>query len=166
MRTPIRILMALVAVVPLAVAEPGAAAAKQPTLLTPPGNSAITQYAEVVPTDQGTTPPRPGGGAVGGSLTSDQQRRFDRLGADGRTLAAVTRATAPPPFSASTKVSAASAAAAPGAPKALSGAGARSVVASLVDAALGPGGGALGAIMLASAVALVARAVRRRRASP
>ena len=211
MRTPIRILMALVTVATLAVALPAAAAATSPVLLAPRGNSGVTQYAEVVPTDQGATPPRAGGAAVSSPVTLAQQRRFDRLGADGRTLAAVTKATAPPPFSASTKASAAgsgpvtlaqqrrfdrlgadgrtlaavtkatapppfsastkasapsSVAAAAIPPRELNAAGVRSAFASIVDAALGPGGGALGAIVLLSAVALVARGVRRRGTNP
>jgi hypothetical protein len=166
MRTPIRILTALVTGATVAIALPAAAAASSPVLLAPPGNSGITQYAEVVPSDQGATPPRTGGAPGSGPVTLAQQRRFDRLGADGRTLAAVTKATAPPPFSASTKASAASSVAAPIPPRELNAAGARSAFASIVDAALGPGGGALGAIMLVSAVALVARGVRRRRANP
>jgi hypothetical protein len=162
MRTPIRILMALVTVATLAVALPAAAAARPPVLLAPPGNSGITQYSEVVPSDQGATPPRAGGAPGNGPVTLAQQRRFDRLGADGRTLAAVAKATAPPPFSPSTKPSAASSVTAPIPPRELTAAGAPTAFASIADAALGP----VGAIMLVSAVALVARGVRRRRANP
>ena len=160
MRTPIRILTALVSTATLAVALPAVATAR-PVLLTPPGNSGVTQYAEVVPTDQGATPPRPGGGSGGAAVTLSQQRGLSRLGADGRTLAAVTKATAPPAFSSGNKSQAASSTIVP---RALSTAGARSAFASIVDAALGPVGGALGAVALAGGVALVARGIRRRRA--
>ena len=166
MRTPIRIFMALVTVATLAVPLPAAAAAGSPVLLTPRGNSGITQYAEVVPSDQGATPPRAGAAPGSGPVTLAQQRGFDRLGADGRTLAAVAKSTAPPPFPGSAKASAASSVAPPIPPRELNAAGARSAFLSIVDAALGPGGGALGAIMLVTAVALVARGVRRRRANP
>jgi hypothetical protein len=82
----------------LAAALPATAAAR--LTVAPPGDSAISQYAEVVPTGAGASPPRAGGqgggaGGHGGVLTASQSRRLNALGPDGRTLAAVVDATAP-----------------------------------------------------------------------
>jgi hypothetical protein len=94
----------------LALVLPGVAAAKPRAVLAPPGDSAVSQYVEVVPTASGATPSQAptaangsatGGGQAGGvqsrALTPSQQARLDALGADGRTLAAVVDATSPPP---------------------------------------------------------------------
>lgn len=76
----------------------GAIARGHPIVLAPPGNSAVSQYVEVVPTAAGGGVPRnPGGGgtAGGGGLTSAQARSDNRLGQAGRLLVAVVQATAP-----------------------------------------------------------------------
>jgi hypothetical protein len=76
------------------LAVPGAAAARGPIVLAPPGNSAVSQYAEVVPTARGGGMPRPPGDR-GGGLTPAQRRSYASEGSDGRTLVAVTDATSP-----------------------------------------------------------------------
>jgi hypothetical protein len=77
-----------------ALALPGAAAARGPIVLAPPGNSAVSQYAEVVPTSRGGGMPRPPGDR-GGGLTPAQRRSYASEGSDGRALVAVTDATSP-----------------------------------------------------------------------
>jgi hypothetical protein len=81
----------------LCLGLPATATARLRTV-APPGDSGISQYAEVVPTAAGATPPRGGGGALGGqggALTAIQRGDLNALGPDGRTLAAVVDATAP-----------------------------------------------------------------------
>jgi hypothetical protein len=87
------------ALVILALGAPAATASKRPKYVAPPGNSAVQQYLEVVPTDSGTTPPRAGGSGSGaaGALSPGQRRTLDGLGSQGRQLAAVVQATAPLP---------------------------------------------------------------------
>jgi hypothetical protein len=80
------------AVLLLAPASAGARTEK----LAPPGNSAIGQYLEVVPTAGGGRPTgsvQSGGGS--GALSPSTQRTFDRDGAAGRAAAALAKATAP-----------------------------------------------------------------------
>ena len=86
-----RILLTLTA---LGLALPAGAAARGPIVLAPPGNSAVSQYAEVVPTAGGGGKPRAPGEQVGG-LSAGQRRSYEGLGVDGRTLVAITDATAP-----------------------------------------------------------------------
>jgi hypothetical protein len=159
---------------------PATAAAKPPAALAPPGQSAISQYVEVVPNDMGSTPTHPGR-APTGALTSGQRRQLNSLGADGRTLADVVDATAQPavPGSAETRAdlrvgrsqrrgeSSGTAIGGSGVPGGqLSGPGTRSTVSLLLSAA-GGGGGGLGvllpAIMAVAVVGLVVRAGRARR---
>jgi hypothetical protein len=81
----------------LALLVPAAASARA-RKYAPPGNSAISQYVESVPTAGGG---RPSGtihtrGAAGSSaLSPATQRAFSRQGADGKAAAALANATAP-----------------------------------------------------------------------
>ncbi len=72
-----------------AAARPG-----HPKYLAPPGNSALSQYLEVVPSAGGAAPPRTG--AKPTVLSAGQRRRLDQLGAPGRTLESVVAATSIP----------------------------------------------------------------------
>ncbi|MGO9959546.1 MAG: hypothetical protein ACLP50_26815 [Solirubrobacteraceae bacterium] len=85
----------LVLLATLSLALPAIGAAK-PRVLAPPGDSAVSQYVEDVPTDSGSTPTSDVSGAPSGALTSSQRGRLDHLGADGRLLAAVVDTTTPP----------------------------------------------------------------------
>ena len=163
-----------------AVLLPATAAAKPPATLAPPGQSAISQYVEIVPNDMGATPTRTGG-APGATLTSRERHVLNGLGADGRTLAEVVDATAEPavPGLAETRPdlrvgrserrgeSSGIAIGGSGAPGGqLSATGARPTVSLLLSAA-GGGGGGLGvllpAILAVAAVGVVVRKVRARR---
>lgn len=165
----------------LSVALPAAASAHAPATLAPPGNSGVSQYLEVVPTDSGSKPTGTSGSS-GGGLSAHQQHRLDSLGSAGRTLANVVSTTAPAPIATHSDLKRAKQAGAAsqqstGASAAGSkpvGRGAvRSPVSSLVSAALGSGGGGglgwfLPVLIAASTLAVVLRAVvqmRRGRAS-
>ncbi len=188
MRFLTRILPVTIVVLGLAAT----ASAKTRVTVAPPGDSGISQYAEVVPTGAGGSPPRPGGGPGGGGqasvLSPTQRSQLDALGPNGRTLESVVDATAPQTFGiavaggASTRPGARSGTAgrpeggglAPGAGAGAtadlhSGSGA-SPVSMLLGAAAGHGGGGVGYLlpgfMLASAIAAMLLAVRRRRTSP
>ncbi len=80
-----------------ALGAPGAAlaASKPPKYLAPPGNSAVSQYLEVVPTAGGSEPPRSGSGGHASTLSPGQRHVLSRYGSEGRTLIAVVAATAP-----------------------------------------------------------------------
>ncbi len=93
-----RLLGLLIAVT---VLLPAPAGAKPRAVLAPPGDSAVSQYVEDVPTDSGATPTPHLGTAQSGALTSGQGRSLDRLGPDGRLLLAVVEATSPPTVGAS-----------------------------------------------------------------
>jgi hypothetical protein len=95
MRRTVVTAVVLALALPLAVAS-GAVARRQPVTLAPPGNSGVSQYLEVVPTDGGSKPTSTSG-AAGGALNPRQRRGLDALGTAGRTLAAVVGETAPPP---------------------------------------------------------------------
>jgi hypothetical protein len=163
----------LTLLVGLALVLPLAAGARSRGTLAPPGNSAVSQYVEVVPNDAGASPPRVGGG-TGGPLTQAQRGALAGLGAGGRTLAAVVDTTSPPPLRGATRRPAARRSARKAAigaaetSRLLSAAGARSPASSVLAAAVGGGGGLgvlLPAIMLASAIGLAARAIWQRRRS-
>ncbi len=81
-----------------ALEAPGAAlgAPKPPKYLAPPGNSAVSQYLEVVPTAGGSEPPRSGGAGHTPTLSPGQRHVLSRYGDEGRTLIAIVAATAPP----------------------------------------------------------------------
>jgi hypothetical protein len=81
----------------IALVLPAASAARGPVRLAPPGDSAVSQYAEVVPNDLGASPPRPGGRG-GGVLGSTALHRLTAAGADGQALVGVVDETTPPPL--------------------------------------------------------------------
>jgi hypothetical protein len=89
MRRPLAILVVLT------VAAPAPALAQRPATNAPPGNSAIDEYLESVPSASGNTPtgnvvgakPRPLAGAAGRALRA--------AGKDGRRLEQIVSATAP-----------------------------------------------------------------------
>jgi hypothetical protein len=89
-----RLITALLA---LALLAPAGAAAQSPQTNAPPGNSAIDEYLETVPTAGGDATPRPPGAATGGEqvLTQAQRAALERQGPDGKALADVVDATAP-----------------------------------------------------------------------
>lgn len=79
----------------LALAAVSASAKRgNPQHLAPPGNPAVSQYLEDVPSDQGAAPPR-SGGAVPTVLSVGQRKKLNRLGADGRLLVQIDNETAP-----------------------------------------------------------------------
>jgi hypothetical protein len=153
--------------------------------LAPPGNSAVSEYLETIPTDAGQAPPTrpkpppppahnpssghsstPSQGEQGGALTTGQSRSLDRLGSDGRTLAALVNATSPPVARGTAETSGA----AGGSPRGLTDGGASSPFSSVLAAATGrDGGGGLGPVlpmlMLAGVVGVFVRILRRRRES-
>lgn len=149
------LLLALVVVVLLS--GPAAALAQTAQTNAPPGNSAIDEYLETVPGATGNERPSTGAGSTTSVLTAAQRARLDRLGPDGRTLAAAVDATAPP--RAALHPSTAE-------PPAVTG---RSPLAEVLDAATGSGGdgGGMGAvlpaILLASLLGVIALVVLRRR---
>jgi hypothetical protein len=163
------------------LALPAAAEGSQHATLAPPGNSAVSQYLETVPNSMGSSPPGAGGPHTG-ALTPGGRRGVDRLGSDGRTLAAVVDATTPPAAAASPPAASTNRRArvsgttgtighrgATASLPPLSGDGAPSPVSSVLAAATGrDGGGGLGiflpGLMLAGVFALIARVVWRRRA--
>ena len=82
----------IIALVVLAGALPATAHGAAQTN-APPGNSAIDEYLEVVPSAGGTTSARPRAGGSG-ELTAAQRARLERRGRDGKALADVVDATA------------------------------------------------------------------------
>ncbi len=78
-------------------APTSALASTRPKYLAPPGNSALTQYLEVVPTAAGPAPPSAHGGSQA-SLPPGQSRELQHSGAEGAMLDAVVAATAPRSF--------------------------------------------------------------------
>jgi len=85
---------ALVALVALALALPATSLAKAAQTNAPPGNSAIDEYLETVPGASGNQRPRsPGKAGAGSALTPAQRARLERLGADGKALAAAVDST-------------------------------------------------------------------------
>jgi hypothetical protein len=78
------------------VLVPATTALGKTRVIAPPGDSAVSQYVEDVPTASGGTPSQPtGGNPRGGALTPAQGRALAAHGPDGRLLAAVVDATAP-----------------------------------------------------------------------
>jgi hypothetical protein len=148
--------LAAIAVFALVV-SPAAFAQAPPQTNAPPGNSAIDEYLETIPSASGSVRPRgPGGGS--GALTPALRRRLDRLGPDGQTLARLVASTSPAaPEVAPARREVAEATSA-----------SRSPAGALIAAATGQGdGGGLGpvlpAILLASLVAAGAAVVVRAR---
>jgi hypothetical protein len=157
---------ALVAVLAFATPAP----AKQ-AVLVPPGDSAASQYVEVVPTAGG-----PGvthtGGPPSPVLNSSQTSQLDSHGAAGRALVALVNGTSPSsshPATAAKAQPQAPAGSGPGGQvAAFSTVKPQSAAASVAAAAIGRGGGGLGAllpILIGLAVlAVVIGAIRRLRA--
>lgn len=144
-----------------ALLAPATAAAKGGATLAPPGNSAVTEYLETVPNAEGASPLRQGAprSAV---LGVSARRALVRLGPDGRTLAAVADATAPPAVP-----SPAGGHGGGARPVVLSAAGVPSRAGALLAAATGrDGGGGLGpalpALMAAGLLWALVHARRRR----
>jgi hypothetical protein len=148
------VLAAFVLVAALAV--PAGAAAPSRQTNAPPGNSAIDEYLETVPSATGNQRPgTPGAaGSGGGGLTPSQRAKLERLGPDGKALANAIDATAPPP---ATKPS-----------HKIDGGNGRSPISAVFDAATGSdGGGGMGVflpiVLLASLLGVIALVVLRRR---
>ena len=85
----------------IALTLPAAADAKR-RVIAPPGNSAVNQYVEVIPTGGGSRPSSTlpsGGGRPGapGVLSPAAERALGRGGSDGHSVAALVSATAPGP---------------------------------------------------------------------
>ena len=155
----------------VALALPSVATARLRTI-APPGDSAVSQYVESVPTDGGQRPTS-SLGSQPGALSPSQRATLDHAGANGKTLAAVVNATSPATGSGHSGSGAAAAGNGAGSgflPGAISGRGARSPVSSVLAAATG-GGGGMGILLpvLLTAVALSVLCVvllRRRRIPP
>jgi hypothetical protein len=160
----------------LAVLVPAAAFASKPgyRTLAPPGNSGVSQYLEVVPTDSGSAPPRTGPPSSG--LPSSGQHALQHLGSAGRLLGAVVADTSQPATPSHQKPAATPPRrhdmtkwprpTPPPSADPVSGAGhGSSPVTSVLSATTGSGGG-LGwlvpAILVSSAVAVALGVVRRR----
>ena len=147
-----RVLSALVALLLLAV--PQAALAQTNA---PPGNSAIDEYLETIPSAAGNeVPPKPGATSKRHVLTPAQRRRLERLGPDGKALADIVDATSPPPAKHREQID-------------LDAKG-RSPVSAVIDAVVGGDGGAgmgifLPIILLASLLGAIVLAVLRRRSA-
>jgi hypothetical protein len=161
----------LTALVALALLLPSAAAAQAPQTNAPPGNSAIDEYLETVPSATGNKPPprRGGDGEATGALTSAQRKQLDALGPDGRQLAAVVDSTGPAPAHRSTtRGGTTTGAAVESSTGEVAGAQARSPLRAALAAAVGPHdgegmGALLPVILLASLLGVMAIAVLRRR---
>jgi hypothetical protein len=151
---------ALVALVALALALPASAAAQAPQTNAPPGNSAIDEYLETVPGATGNNRPvPPGQKGGGGGLTAAQRARLQRLGPDGKTLAAAVDSTSSSPPGGKTKHEIA-------APKN----DGRSPLGEVLNAFTGSDGGigmgaVLPAILIAALLAAVVAVLLRRRAT-
>ena len=151
-----RLLLALVALVALALPVTPAAAQTN----APPGNSAIDEYLETVPSATGNEVPRKPGSKPGPSvLTPAQRAKLEKLGPDGKALVVAVEATAPP------------AASKPAEKLDLDGAQGRSPISAVLDAAVGQDSGAgmgfmLPVILLASLLGTIALVVLRRRSAP
>ena len=183
MRSAARSLLVLVC---LAAAVPAAALAHRPATIAPPGDSAITQYVEDIPTAQGPTPTQPGHGGARAALPAGLTGRSARGGAVTRDLAASVAATAPVANGGVTRsrahghgprVAGHGGTAEAGSPAnrqsnaagpALSPAAVQSPGSLLADAAIGGGGLGilLGLVLLASLVGAVAVRVYRGRQRP
>jgi len=86
----------ITALVVLALALPALTYAQAPQTNAAPGNSAIDEYLETVPSAGGNVRPRSSqDGPTAGALTPTQRERLERLGPDGQKLADAVEATAP-----------------------------------------------------------------------
>jgi hypothetical protein len=173
------LLLAVMALAPLA-ATAARGRPTHPTTLAPPGNPAVTEYLEDVPSAGGAAPPG-GGDKPTHPLSAGQTKQLNHLGATGKLLVNVDKATAPQATASSTIVakhttvhSATHPVAghhsqpAPEAktdPKVFSGSSSGSVSA-VISAATGQGGGGSGIllpILIAGGLLLVGLSVARRR---
>jgi hypothetical protein len=158
----------LTALAALALLLPSVAAAQAPETNAPPGNSAIDEYLETVPDATGNGRPRPRheGGGESGVLTAAQRRELDKLGPDGRQLAAVVDATGPA-RARGTPARSGGGAAVPSTGE-VAGAQARSPLRAALASAVGPSdgegmGALLPVVLLAGLLGVTAIAVLRRR---
>ncbi len=129
----------------------------------PPGNSAVDEYLETVPSATGSSRPRtPGsGGTSNGGLTAAQRTQLERRGPDGKALADAIDATSPDRSTGAGSTSSTGS---------VSSAEGRSPISEVFDVAAGRDGGAgmgvlLPAILLASLLGFVALVVMRRRSA-
>jgi hypothetical protein len=164
---------ALVVLVALAMALPGAAVAQTPQTNAPPGNSAIDEYLETVPGAAGNARPRPPGQSGGaGALTPAQRARLERLGPDGKSLANTVDATSPvPPRKAPKKALPKNGKPVARGEKAVPKSDGRSPVGEVAGTLTGSDGGngmgfVLPAILLAALLAVIVLVLLRRRAAP
>jgi hypothetical protein len=179
---PVSLRVYLVAALVAALVVPATATAAKPVhYLAPPGNSAVSQYLEVVPTASGSAP-APGSGPAGGTPAATPTSSLDHYGSTGKILAGVVAATAPeaasaPPTRAGRRHTAAPVASSgsgrgPGTgagagPDVVPSSGAGSPVSAVLAAGTGRvDGGGLGVglpiVMIAALVVVVFVAVRRR----
>jgi hypothetical protein len=163
-----------------AAAVPSAATARS-TTVAPPGNSAVNQYLENVPTASGSRPANTihvgGGGVSGGSggsggssgsggggssaVSAGTQQALSRQGGDGLAAAALARATAPAGIhSASQTSSAAGSNPAPGSGPSAVGTLVNALTGGSSEGGLGP---ILPVILVVSAIGAVLAAIRGRR---
>jgi hypothetical protein len=148
---------AIAALVVLALALPALAHAQAPQTNAPPGNSAVDEYLETVPSATGNAPPRSPQNGAPGVLSAAERARLERLGPDGKTLADAVDATGGSSAKAVPK------------PDVLAGPGS-SAGRELLDAVAGDdGGGGMGlvlpAILIAALLAAITLVLLRRRAS-
>jgi hypothetical protein len=160
-----------------ALVLPAGAEARTATL-APPGNSAVSQYLETVPTDRGPgVPPASQGPSRGqppaqpGGLSAAERRQLAQAGSDGRALAALVDGTSSAgpggsPQPAHPARGGGPGASVPASRRSLAGADTRSPVASLLSAALGrDAGGGIGlllpTLMLVGLAAVAVRFLRR-----
>jgi hypothetical protein len=150
----------------------GVAFARSRTVLVPPGDSALSQYVEVVPTDTGVQRSQPSGGGAG-ILRPEQVQALDGLGPEGRTLAEVVDQTSPPDASLRPVLRRAVATIARGDPPwsasrpadPLAGVGSRSTMSMIADTMTSGLAILVPLTVLAVALGLGVRTVVRRRAS-
>jgi hypothetical protein len=88
-------LLALVSCVAACAALTASAAAAKPRFLTPPGNSGITQYSEVVPSGAGSTPTGGGHSSPAGNVPPAAARALAGRGTARKELLQFVGSTAP-----------------------------------------------------------------------
>jgi len=148
----------------LALATPAPALAQSGQTNAPPGNSAIDEYLEAVPSAGGNTPTSAIVRSRGGTLRGPSGKALRATGNDGRRLAQIVKATAPK--------KAVDAAEHPGRATAHpADVGGRSPLSSVADAVLtGSGGGSgMGALfpvlLIVLAAATLGLGLKRRRST-
>lgn len=163
-------------VVLLAISAPTATATGgAPKHLAPPGNPAVTEYMEDVPTAMGSAPPG-SGGKPAQTLSPSQRRRLEHLGPNGKLLVGVVNETAPPtskPAGAGTSPDAGRRTGAEAGRSETSasfrGSGSGSLASAVLGAATGQGGGGgmgvlLPALMAVGLLLVIVSTLRRREA--